>query len=119
MANCVTVPTSSKVCVEKLNQNLSIKIKRHLQLSRNHLDLELRWLRLFSLVVLSGGGLKVGALLFFASFFVSAFSATMAEGRPISDHMAWSFHLGEEFCAGWEGWLEGACSAQLRFDVPF
>ena len=35
VANCVTVPTSSKVCVEKLNQNLSKKIKRHLQLSRN------------------------------------------------------------------------------------
>ena len=35
VANCVTVPTSSKVCVEKLNRNLSKKIKRHLQLSCN------------------------------------------------------------------------------------
>ncbi len=31
VANCVTVPTLSKVCVEKLNQNLSKKIKIHLQ----------------------------------------------------------------------------------------
>ena len=38
VANCVTVPTSSKVSVEKLNRNLSKKIKRHLQLSRNPLE---------------------------------------------------------------------------------
>ncbi len=41
----------------------------------------------------------------------------MAEGGPISDIMARSFCSAEEFCAGWEGWLEGAHSAQLRFDV--
>ena len=28
-----------------------------------------------------------------------------------------SFCLAEEFCAGWEGWLEGACSTLLRFVV--
>ena len=31
--------------------------------------------------------------------------------------MARSFCLGGEFCAGWERWLEGACLAQLRFNV--
>ncbi len=41
----------------------------------------------------------------------------MVEGRPISDLMAWSFCSAEEFRAGWEGWLEGACLAQLGFDV--
>ena len=41
----------------------------------------------------------------------------MAEGCPVSDHMVWSFCLGEEFCAGWEGLLEGACLAQLKFNV--
>ena len=35
VANCVNVPTSSKICVEKLNLYLSKKIKRHLQLSCN------------------------------------------------------------------------------------
>jgi hypothetical protein len=45
------------------------------------------------------------------------FSATMVEGRPILNIMAQSFRLAEEFCAGWEGWLEGARSAQLRFNV--
>ncbi len=41
----------------------------------------------------------------------------MAEGRPISDIMTRSFRSAEEFRAGWEGWLEGARLAQLRFDV--
>ncbi len=41
----------------------------------------------------------------------------MVEGRLVLDIMVGSFHLAEEFCAGWEGWLEGARSAQLRFDV--
>ena len=41
----------------------------------------------------------------------------MVEGRPVSDIMALSFRLAEEFRAGWEGWLEGARLAQLRFDV--
>ena len=41
----------------------------------------------------------------------------MAEGRPVSDIKARSFCLAEEFCAGWERWLEGARSAQLRFDA--
>ncbi len=31
--------------------------------------------------------------------------------------MAWSFRSAEEFCAGWEVWLEGACSAQLKFEA--
>ena len=35
VANCVSVPTSRKVCVEKLNQNLSKTIKTHLQVSCN------------------------------------------------------------------------------------
>ncbi len=35
MANFVIEPTLSKFCVKKLNQNLSKKIKRHLQLSRD------------------------------------------------------------------------------------
>ena len=54
---------------------------------------------------------------FFAIVFVSAFLATMVEGRPISDLMARSFCSAEEFRAGWEGWLEGARLAQLGFDV--
>ncbi len=41
----------------------------------------------------------------------------MAEWRPILDIMARSFCSAEEFRAGWEGWLEGARLAQLRFDV--
>jgi hypothetical protein len=41
----------------------------------------------------------------------------MAEGRRVSDIMARSYCLAEEFRAGWEGWLEGACSVQLRFDA--
>ncbi len=41
----------------------------------------------------------------------------MAEGHPVSDIKARSFRSAEEFRAGWEGWLEGACLAQLRFDA--
>ncbi len=62
--------------------------------------------------------LKFGFQLFFARVFGSAlFQQTMVEGRLVSDIMARSFSSAEEFCAGWEGWLEGVCSAQLRFDV--
>ena len=41
----------------------------------------------------------------------------MAEGRRVLDVMARSYRSAEEFHAGWEGWLEGARSAQLRFDA--
>jgi hypothetical protein len=41
----------------------------------------------------------------------------MAEGQPVLDTMARSYRSAEEFGAGWEGWLEGARSAQLRFDA--
>jgi hypothetical protein len=61
--------------------------------------------------------LKFGALLFWVTLFLVLFSATVVEGRPVLDRMAGSCCSGEEFCAGWEGCLEGACSAQLRFDV--
>ena len=44
-------------------------------------------------------------------------TATMVEGHPILDLMVWSCCLVEGFCAGWEGWLEGACLAQRRSDV--
>ncbi len=63
-----------------------------------------------------GAVVEVRSSVFFAGVFFSAlFQQTMAEGRPVSDIM--SFRLGEEFRTGWEGWLEGARSAQLRFDV--
>ena len=45
------------------------------------------------------------------------FYQAMAEGCPVSDIKERSFCSAEEFCAGWEGWLEGAHSAQLRFDA--
>ena len=55
---------------------------------------------------------------FFAGVFVSAlFQQTMVEGRPVLDIMVRSFCSVEEFCAGWEVWLEGAPLVQLRFDV--
>ena len=41
----------------------------------------------------------------------------MVERHPVSDIMARSFRSAEKFRAGWEGWLEGARLAQLRFDV--
>ena len=41
----------------------------------------------------------------------------MAEGRRVLDVMARSYRSAEEFRAGWEGWLEGARLAQLRFDA--
>jgi hypothetical protein len=39
------------------------------------------------------------------------------EGHPNSDPMTRSFRSAEKFCAGWEGWLEGACSAQVKFEA--
>jgi hypothetical protein len=78
------------------------------------LDSELRWFGL----MFPGVAVGVWSSAFFAGVFVSAlFQQTMAEGHPISDIMAQSFCSAEEFRAGWEGWLEGARSAQLRFDV--
>ena len=61
--------------------------------------------------------LKFGALFFLLEFLLVLFSATMVEGRPVSDLMVRSFCLAEEFRAGWEGWLEGARLAQLKFGV--
>ncbi len=51
----------------------------------------------------------------------STMSPSSVEGHPILDRMVRSFHSTEEFCAGWEGWLEGACSAKVKFEVgmPF
>ena len=78
----------------------------------------------------TGFGVEVVALMFpgvvvevqssaiIARVFVSAlFQQTMVEGCPVSDLMVQSSHSAEEFCVGWEGWLEGARSAQLKFDV--
>jgi hypothetical protein len=78
------------------------------------LDSELRWFAL----MFPGVVVEVRKFAFFTGVFVSAlFQQTIAEGRPVLDIMARSFCLVEKFHAGWEGWLEGAHLAQLRFDV--
>jgi hypothetical protein len=69
-------------------------------------------------LMLPGVVVEVQSSAIFAGVFVSAlFQQTMVKGCPVSDLMVQSSHSAEEFCVGWEGWLEGARSAQLKFDV--
>jgi hypothetical protein len=59
----------------------------------------------------------VSFLLLFLVVWLQTMFTSSTKGQLILDRMARSFHLGEKVHAGWEGWLEGACLAQVKFEV--
>jgi hypothetical protein len=78
------------------------------------LDSELRWFAL----MFPGLVIEVWSSALLLEFLlVLFFSRPWWRGVPFRISWCGVFCSVEEFCAGWEGWLEGAPSVQLRFDV--